>query len=328
MSASVDRAKSGEADAEYTLGVDGGGSKTDAVILDTDGKVVGTGLGGASNAHFAGRRATAASFRRAIREAVKQAGIDPARITRAGCTFGTVAAEVLAELGIPATPAWFGESAVAFERAGIEEPRGVTLVAGTGSACFATDGDKHASAGGWGALLGDEGSAYSIGLAGIRRALLADEGRCAPTVLVESVCRYFDVPTPRWVIGKLRVLKQALTAGFAPEVSKAAQAGDAVAIEVMQSAGADLGELAAFTAGKVFEREDEFPVVLAGGVFAAGELVIDPIRRILRQKFPNARIVIATMRPGEAVARLTMRHPERCRKPSRRYNSDHNGREG
>lgn len=313
---------------EYTLGVDGGGSKTDAVILDGDGNVVGAGLGGASNAHFAGRRATAASFRRAIREAIKQAGIDPARITRAGCTFGTVAAEVFAELGIPAAPGWFGESAVAFERAGIDEVRGVALVAGTGSACFAIDGDRQYSAGGWGALLGDEGSAYSIGLAGVRRALLADEGRGAPTVLVDSVCRYFDVPKPRWVIGKLRVLKQALTAGFAPEVSKAACAGDAVAIEIIQSAGAELGELAAFAAGRVFAREDEFPVVLAGGVFNAGELVIDPIRRMLADRFPNARIVIATMRPGEAVARLTMRHPERLRGPGRRYHSDHTGREG
>ena len=311
------RTESGEPEDGYTLGIDGGGSKTDAVILDAEGAVVGTGLGGASNAHFAGRRATATSFRRAIRAAIKQAGIDPARITSAGCTFGTVAAEVLAELGIPAKPCWFGESAVAFERAGSDVLRGVALVAGTGSACFASDGDRHAGAGGWGALLGDEGSGYSIGLVGIRRALLADEGRGAPTALAESVCRYFDVPKPRWVVGKLRVLKQALTAGFAPEVSKAAHAGDAVAIEVIESAGAELGDLAAFVAGKVFAREDEFPVVLAGGVFNIGALVIDPIRRIFESRFPNARLVIAEMRPGEAVARLTMGHPERDRRRTR-----------
>ncbi len=314
---------------EYTLGVDGGGSKTDAVILDAEGNIVGTGLGGASNATFAGRRATAASFRRAIRAAIKQAGIDPAQITRAGCTFGTVAHEVLAELGIPAEPGCFGESAVAYERAGIDQVRGVAVVAGTGSSCFAGDGaGVHAGGGGWGALLGDEGSGYSIGLAGVRRALLAEEGRGAPTALVESVCRHFDVSRAHQVIGKLRDLRQTLLAGFAPEVSKAAHAGDAVAIEVIGSAGAQLAELAVFVAAKVFARNDEFPVVLAGGVFNIGELVIDPIRRIFAERFPNARIVIAEMRPGEAVARLTMRHPERLRRPRRHYHSDHEGREG
>lgn len=303
--------------SEYTLGIDGGGSKTDAVILDPRGTVVGTGLGGASNAHFAGRRATATAFRRAIRAAIKQARIDPAQITRAGCTFGTVAAEVLAELGIPAKPGWFGESAVAFERAGIDELRGVALIAGTGSSCFATNGnDMHAGAGGWGPLLGDEGSGYSIGLAGVRRALLADDGRGLPTALQESVCSYFDVPRAHGAIGKLCDLKinQSLLAGFAPEVSKAAHAGDAVAIEVIESAGTALGELAAFVAAKAFMREDEFPIVLAGGVFNIGALVIDPIRRILESRFANARLVIAEMRPGEAVARLTMGHPERRRK--------------
>jgi N-acetylglucosamine kinase-like BadF-type ATPase len=309
------RAESGEPADGYTLGVDGGGSKTDAVILDADGAVVGAGLGGASNAHFAGLRATAASFRRAIRAAVKHAGIGPEQITRAGCTFGTVAEEVLAELGIPARPARFGEHAVAFERAGIDEPRGVALIAGTGSTCFASDGvARHAGAGGWGALLGDEGSGYSIGLAAIRRVLLAEEGRGAPTTLGAAVCSYFDVPEPRWVIGKFPGLNQALLAGFAPEVSKAAHAGDTVAIEVIESAGAELGELAAFVTAEVFSPRDDFPVVLAGGVFNIGQLVIEPIRHILGERFPNARIVVASMRPGEAVARLTMRHPERRRR--------------
>jgi len=311
---------------EYTLGVDGGGSKTDAVIIDADGAAVGAGLGGASNANFTPRRVVTASFRSAIRSAIRHARIDPARITRAGCTFGTVAREVLAELGIPAEPCWFGESAVAFERAGIDELRGVAMTAGTGSSCAVMDGSgTHISAGGWGPLLGDEGSAYSIGLAGIRRALLADEGRGGPTSLVDAVCRYFEVPKVRQAIGKLCDLKinQPLLAGFAPEVAAAAEQGDSVAIEVVQSAGDQLGALVTFLAAKAFGPEDEFPVVLAGGVFNIGELVIEPIRRMLADRFPNARIVMATMRPGEAVARLTLRHPERRRKPARQYHSDH-----
>ena len=315
------KAESGKPGTGYALGVDGGGSKTDAVILDASGAVVGTGLGGASNANFVSRRTAASAFRRAIRAAIKEAGTDPAQITQAGCTFGTVAAEVLAELGIPARPVWFGESAVAFERAGIDDLRGVALIAGTGSSCFAADGQEvRVGMGGWGPILGDEGSAYHIGITGIRRALLAAEGRGPETTLEQSIREYFDVPSTQWVIGKLCDKKaiQSLVAGFAPEVSKAAYAGDAVAAEVIDHAGTALGELAAFVAGRVFAREDQFPFVLAGGVFNIGRLVIDPIRRILGSRFPNARIVIADMRPGEAVARLAMHHPERERPRHRR----------
>jgi len=171
-------------------------------------------------------------------------------------------------------------------------------------------------AGGWGPVLGDEGSAYHIGITAIRRAMLAAEGRGPATVLAESVRDYFGVPDTRWVVGKLCDMKanQSLVAGFAPEVSKAAGAGDAVALQVIESAGVALGELAAFVAGKVFAEQDEFPFVLAGGVFNIGKLVFDPIRRILEPRFANARIVIADMRPGEAVARLAMHHPERERR--------------
>lgn len=297
----------------YTLGIDGGGTKTDAVILDEAGNVVGAGVAGGCNANFVSRRVAVAAYKRAIRAAIKQANIEPSCINRAACTFGGVADEAFGELGIAARARHIGEHRVAFERAGIHELRGVGLVAGTGSSCVALEGgERVTSAGGWGPLLGDEGSAYDIGLSAIKRALLACEGRAPGTLLEQAVRGYFGVERTKGAIGKLCGLKinQSLVAGFAVEVSKAANEGDEAAIEIIESAGEVLGELAAFVARRIFTEEDDFPFVLAGGVFNIGRLVIDPIKAVLRPQFPKSRIVVAEMRPGEAVARLAMRDVE------------------
>lgn len=294
----------------FTLGIDGGGSKTDAVILDRDSNVVGAGIAGGCNANFTPRRSAAAAYRRAIRAALKEADLSPADISRAGCTFGAVATGVFEELGIPAEARHVGESNVAFERAGILELRGVALTAGTGSSCVALDvGQRVIGFGGWGPLLGDDGSAYDIGLQGIKRAMLASEGRAPDTLLEEAVRGYFGVEWTKSAIHKLFKpgINQPLVAGFAPCVSRAAYDGDQAAAGIVESAGEVLGELAAFTARQFFSEADSFPFVLAGGVFNIGKLVIDPIRSVLRPQFPNARIVVAQMRPGEAVARLAAR---------------------
>ncbi len=299
----------------YTLGIDGGGTKTDAVILDEHGNVVGTGIGGGSNANFTPRRSAAAAFRRAITGALKEAGISADQITAAACTFGSVAREVFDQLGITAEPHQLSECRVAFERAGIDELRGVAVVAGTGSSCVGIQPDGTiTAAGGWGPIFGDEGSAYDIGLRGIKQSILAQEGRAPDTLLVQEMRDYFGQDKPRKAVRKLFDVKvnQPEIAGFAVRVSSAANAGDKTSLEIIESAGECLGELAAFIARKLFSEQDSFPFVLAGGVFNIGKLVIDPIKAVLRPQFPKSNLVIAKMRPGEAIARLAAREVPKC----------------
>lgn len=302
-------------DTTYILGIDGGGSKTDAVILDERGNVVGAGLGGGCNANFMSRRAAGASYKRAIKAALKEAGISADMIAKAGCTFGSVADQVFAELGILVKAKAYSEYPVAFERAGIRELRGVALVAGTGSSCVAVDPGKGVvSAGGWGPIFGDEGSAYDIGLQGIKQSLLAQEGRSPETLLSQEMRDYFGSDRARGAVRKLfdDRINQTFIAGFAVRVSKAAAAGDQVSKEIIESAAESLGELAAFVARKYFNEHDAFPFVLAGGVFNIGKPVVDPIRAVLRPQFPASKIIVADRRPGEAVARLVAREDFTC----------------
>lgn len=291
----------------YILGVDGGGSKTEAVIIDHSGAVLGRGLAGGSNTNFVPWQEAVASFRNAIQQALCEAHLEAQQISAAGCTFGSAAPDAFAELGIGVKPVGIAEYRVVFERAGLDRVYGVALVAGTGSSCFGFgESGKRFHAGGLGPLLGDEGGGYDIGLRGLRRALLAEQGRKPPTMLLQAACEYFGVPRAGMLVAKLAgpYIRQPLVAGFAREVAECARQGDEAALEIMQYAGRTLGELVSFVAGRVFSREDEFPVALAGGVFGAGELVIGPLRSVVLEQFPRAQLIVAWMSPGEAVARL------------------------
>ena len=294
----------------YTLGIDGGGSKTEAVIIDDNECVLGKGLAGGCNMNFVARGAAVAAFVDAIRQALEDAGLQATEIGRAGCTFGGAASDAFAEVGLTVAPLGIGECQVAFERAGFTRTYGIAMVAGTGSSCFGFGEDgRRFHSGGLGALLGDEGGGYDIGLRGIRRALLSRDGRLPPTALTEAVCDYLEVPNLGHVVTKLSGtrIQQPLIAGFAARVAEAASAGDEAAVEIITEAGKTLGELIAFVASRVFERDDEFPIALAGGVFKAGDLLIEPLEAVVAPRFPNAKFVIARMSPGEAVARLARR---------------------
>lgn len=291
----------------YYLGIDGGGTKTEAVIINEDSQVVGIGYGGESNSTFAGNQAALDSFIDAISGALSNGKIEPNDIKSASCTFGNLAASAFEKLGIEIAPISVSEARVAFERAGFDELYGVALTAGTGSSCLGVNRDgKSISAGGWGALIGDDGSAHDIGRKGIRAALLAIEKRTAMTSLVAKTEEHFNLTRASQIIGKLSGGKvyQSVIASFAGKVCEAANEGDDEAIGIMESAGEDLGELAAFVAREVFEHDDSFPIVLSGGVFHAGRWITDPIKSILSPQFPNASIVLAKSRPGEAAAKI------------------------
>lgn len=299
----------------YVMGIDGGGSKTEAVILDADGRAQGTGLAGGCNVNFCARRAAVNAYKRAIRAALKDAGLRPADIARAGCTFASAAPAAFEELGITAPWRAYGEAAVAFERAGIHQPIGVAVIAGTGSSVMGrgyptseADSGSSFSLGGWGAVLGDDGGGYDIARRAIRRVLAAADGRLPPTSLTQAVEDYFGLSSAWQIIGRLAGTKvnQALVAGFTVRVGEEAARGDEAALSIVRDAGTELGKMAAYAAGRLFAAEDEFPFVLAGGVFNMGALITDALRAVVEPRFPRSRTVVADASPGEAVARLVL----------------------
>ncbi len=162
---------------------------------------------------------------------------------------------------------------------------GVMVTAGTGSIAYGRNAEgAEARAGGWGWMLGDEGSAWWIGREALRAVLAAEGGAGPETRLTELVMDHFrleeimdlldEVYQPRFDRGKITVL--------APEVTRLAEEGDRVAADLLRSAGRELGTLAVRAASALRIPADTLEVALQGGVVeGAGEWIRGGVIEVL-----------------------------------------------
>jgi N-acetylmuramic acid 6-phosphate etherase len=182
---------------------------------------------------------------------------------------------------------------------------GVVVSAGTGAVALGVDRTGRWAVGdGWGYLLGDEGSGYAVGRAGLAGALRHHDGRGGSALLHRLATeRYGDVGRlPALVHGSANVARD--VAAFAADVRRAAEAGDEAAVTSWAEAGRALAHAVA-GAARVLEHDDVV-VTRVGGLFAAGTLLTEPFEAELAVVLPRARCVPAQ---GDALdgARLLAR---------------------
>jgi N-acetylglucosamine kinase-like BadF-type ATPase len=172
---------------------------------------------------------------------------------------------------------------------------GVVVAAGTGVVVLGHDGgDGWARVDGWGSLLGDDGSGFAIGHAGLRAALRSADGRegGSPALLAAAEARWGAseaVPT-----GILRegVPVSRVVASFAPAVAEAARGGDPVAAAIWERAGDELAASAAAACARLFGAQDAVDVARLGSLWDSG-LLDAPFRAGLARRRPAARLVEA-----------------------------------
>ena len=266
------------------LGIDGGGSGTVALLAQLHGEdasrgwtIVGRGEAGPSNIRATGNTSAFTALDQAIERAFAAAKLSRGPVA--------VACLGLAGAGRPAERdvirAWAGRMylAEAIEvtndaslllAAGTPDGWGLGVIAGTGSFAFARDRDgASARGGGWGYLLGDEGSGYAIALAGMQALARAADGRGPTTILAQLFSDRLELGgdaqrlIPAIYSG---TLDRASIAALAPLVFQAADGGDEVAQEIMAQAARELATTAAAAALRLFECHQAVPVALAGGV--------------------------------------------------------------
>ncbi len=299
--------------AGFTLGVDGGGTRTRAVITDWRQRVVGEGAAGASNPLRVGVRAAAIEVRAAIDEACRTAGITRGQIAAAEIGLAGVRArdvrermrEALTGLGISmfdvvtdADIALFGAT---------EGAPGVVVIAGTGSVCLGRGSNgAEAWAGGWGPLAGDEGGGSWIARCGLQRVAQAADGRAQATMLTAAALDYFDLAAPEELASVIygASMTNERLAGFGRYVITAAQGGDAAGLEILRAAGMELGRAAGVVIRKLGLERTAVTIAYTGGVFNAGELVLDAMRRELKEVAPQHRLVQPRLAPALAAARM------------------------
>jgi glucosamine kinase len=287
----------------WVLGVDGGGTKTVALVANERGRVLGRGEGGPANYHSAGMSNAAEAITQAVNTAIADAGLVGQALSAAFFavsgvdrpTDRQVMAGLIARTGLNC-PVHLDHDAVSALAGATGGLPGVVVMAGTGSIAFGEDCDgSRARAGGYGPLLGDEGSGYDIGRKALIAALRAEDGRSPATVLTDRIKQRFmlnQMPEMiNLVYGSPAPLQRPEVAGLAPLVVEVAKEGDAIAREILRIAGRELGLAAAAVLQRLrWAKGQQVPVAGTGAVFTAGHILTLPMQQVIRSVCPEAQL--------------------------------------
>jgi glucosamine kinase len=295
--------------ARFVMGIDGGATKTLAAVLDLDSHDLHFAHAGPSNEDAVGARAAVASLLDVADTAIERAGIAQDELAMAVLAVaGTDTDAIARQVSVARSDAWIvvNDVVAAWAAATGAQP-GIGAISGTGSNVFGVGRDGRAwRAGGWGHLLGDEGSGYWLGVESIRAALRDRDGSGPETALSDGAVRFFGMPSIEALAAHVysKPLTKGEIAAFATEACKLAQRGDPTALELYRRGARELGAqivtvirrtgLAA--AGGDGDGEP-FPVGLIGSVFKAGDLFVEPLVSILHEAAPEARASVVEMAP-------------------------------
>jgi N-acetylglucosamine kinase-like BadF-type ATPase len=269
------------------LGVDGGGTSTDARLALRDGRIIGVGKAGPSNAKTVGVERARDALGAAIAAAFADANFEPKAV--ASACFGLAGFDRPDDRALLAQ--WVSESRWA-ERltqvndgdlvvaAGTPEGFGVGVIAGTGSiAVGCAPNGRKARAGGWGPLMGDEGSAYAVVLDALRLTARRADGREAapvPDPLTEGLCHALGVSSATLLVSALHApgVDRTRIAALAPVVLDACESDSTLTARLLSPAGAALGAQALAVARALGAPSGPLPLALAGGFLLSAPAVV------------------------------------------------------
>jgi N-acetylglucosamine kinase len=308
-----------EAAEAGVLGVDGGGSRTVCVVADPDGREMARAFGGPSNHQSVGMDAA----RQAIAEAVAGARQAAGNPSLAAACFGMAGLDraedeqVLQGLLGPLLPdtrlllVHDAEIALVGGTGGRRE--GVVVIAGTGSIAVGYDGaGRMVRAGGWGHVLGDEGSGYQIAQRGLNAATRARDGRGPVTALLERLPLAAGAASLEDLASRiyLESWSAAQIAALAPVVLRAADEGDAVARGIVAGSGHELSRAAVAVIRALGFGDDRLEVVLSGGIFAGSPAIFEAVRGEIRAFAPQADIHLPRHEPVTGAILLALREAQ------------------
>jgi N-acetylglucosamine kinase-like BadF-type ATPase len=265
------------------LAVDGGNSKTDLALVRADGGVLALARGPLSSPHHLGVDGCLGVLEGLLDEALREAGLSRGNGPVAGVGEFFLAGvdfpdeerrlqEVLGERGWAARTT-VGNDTFAVLRAGTARGWGVAVVCGSGINCVgvAPDG-RHARFPALGAITGDWGGGYDVGLAALSAAARSEDGRGPRTSLERSVPAYFGLSTPQELaeaihLGRIPVRR---VIELAPLVLAEA-AHDAVAAEIVDRLASEVTALARAALVRLELAGEPVEVLLGGGLIQSGD---------------------------------------------------------
>lgn len=297
----------------FVLGIDAGGTKTVCLLANDRGEVLAEARRGGANLQAAGELEVEKVLHEVMEDALGDRSIVPsaiclgiAGVDRPGDA-ATVSA-IMKRIGYKARVLVVNDALVALE-AGAPGVPGVVVIAGTGSIAYGRNAcNEAARAGGWGYVLGDEGSGYWIGRAAIRAVLSEADRRGPDTELTGLLLEYFGVSRAQDLIHQVyqATLKPSAISALAKCVNTAFQHGDQVAIGIVRGSADQLESSALSVARRLDLVGTAFPFVLAGGMFRAVPWLHEELSRRLPLAAPQSRTVLLDVEPAAGAVRLAL----------------------
>jgi N-acetylglucosamine kinase-like BadF-type ATPase len=297
----------------YVVGIDGGGSTVRAVVMDENLSVVGQSAGGAVNPNLVGRAAAAGTIQTAVRAALAKTALTPEQIGAVGIgVAGADAAhsadwlrETVRDVLPGAVVAASSDHEIALAGAHGER-RGILVLAGTGSlACGANSAGDYVRVGGWGYLLGDEGSGFWLGMEGLRMVARAADGRSRQTGLTAALLERLGLADAGALAAWLYwadTPRNPEVAALAGLVLEQAALGETAAQTIVEQAAREL----ALAARAVQHRlnMEPLPLAFAGGLLTAP----NPLSSRLCELLGLADIPVPRYPPVVGAAILALHH--------------------
>src|SRR5882724_5701695 len=292
------------------LGLDGGGTKTECVVLNEAGAIVARGKGPASNPARIGFPAAFAALEETTRTAINSTRISLEVAALCAGLAGTGRPENRDQM-LHFLKEQFPEAIVDvrtdFELPLYAMPPGaaMVLIVGTGSAAVGRDSAGVIKReGGFGPANSDEGSAFDIGLAAIAASRTA--GRSSSDELARQILRHLGCTNWAEVDSKAATSADAVYPRVFPVVAAAADTGNALAQSLLNSAAAKLAGIARRLAESLNLSQQKFPLGKTGGTVGRSHFFDQAIDRELRENLPHATISSLSIEPAEVAAWIAL----------------------
>jgi N-acetylglucosamine kinase-like BadF-type ATPase len=296
----------------FVIGIDAGGTKTVCQLADERANVLAESRGPGANLQAGGELEVEKALHAVMAEALgRDRSIRPTAICcgMAGVDRPEDVAAVraiLTRIGQKADLLIVNDALIALE-AGAPGEAGVVIVAGTGSIAYGRDAEGHAArAGGWGHVLGDEGSGYWLGRQALQAVVRAADGRGPATLLSHLVLEHYRVGRAQDLVHQIYYggSRPSAIAALGALVERAADQDDAVAQQIVQTGAAELAAAAISVATRL--RLDACPVVLSGGMFRAVPRLAAGVIARLAALLPGAAARPLTVEPARGAVHLAL----------------------
>lgn len=297
----------------YVLGIDAGGTKTVCLLADERGDVLAEARGAGANLQVIGELGVEKVLHGVMEETIGERDLRPAAIClgMAGVDRprdAQAVGDIMRRIGHKTRTVVVNDALVALV-AGAGHQAGVVVVAGTGSIAYGRDAEGRAArAGGWGYLLGDEGGGFWIGRNALSAVVRQFDQRGPDTMLTELVLKQMQLSTPAELIHAIydQGLQRHSIAGLSGVVQRAAEAGDAVARDILARAATELAAAAASVVTRLRMRGDVFPTVLAGGIFSGIPSLAAALSERLAEVAPRSEVRRLSVEPARGAVTLAL----------------------